>query len=62
MPDIKVRDATLKRYKDIRERMRLKLGTSKVTQAMINMSDDDMHAFTNDLLELFDVVDPILGR
>lgn len=62
MPEIKVRDTTITRYKNVRENLRKKLGTSKVTQQLINMSDDDMHAFANDLLELFDIVDPILGR
>lgn len=62
MPEVKIRDTTITRYKAVRENLRSKLGTSKVTQQLINMSDEDMHAFANDLLELFDIVDPILGR
>ena len=62
MPEIKVRDNTIKQYKTVRDRLSEKLGASKVTQRLINMSDDEMHAFANDLLELFDIVDPILRR
>ncbi|MDF1666967.1 MAG: hypothetical protein P1V97_34810 [Planctomycetota bacterium] len=62
MPEVKIRDTTITRYKAVRKNLRDKLGTSKVTQQLINMSDEDMHAFANDLLELFDIVDPILGR
>lgn len=62
MPEVKIRDTTITRYKSVRENLRKKLGTSKVTQQLINMSDEDLHDFANDLLELFDIVDPILGR
>lgn len=62
MPEIKVRDNTIQRYKAVRERLREKLGSSRITQTLINMSDDQMHDFANDLLELFDVADPVLDR
>lgn len=61
MPQIKISDATAKRYKEVRQRMREKLGTSKITQTLIRMNDDDMHEFANDLLELFDTIDPVFG-
>lgn len=61
MAEIKVSDKTLERYKAVRERMRANLGTSRITQRLTTMSDDEMHEFANDLLELFDVVDPVFG-
>lgn len=61
MAQITIKDTTLERYRAVRARLRQTMGTSKVTQRLINMDDDDLHELANDLLELFDIVDPILG-
>jgi hypothetical protein len=61
MAQVKVSDATVERYKKVREALRKRLGTSRVTQTLCKMSDEDMHGFANELLELFDTCDPVFG-
>lgn len=61
MPQIKMSEATIQRYRSVRQRLRTRLGTSKITQTLTQMSNDEMHEFANDLLELFDTLDPVLG-
>jgi len=62
MAQIKVSDGTLARYKETRTALREKLGSSRITARLIAMSDEEMHGFANDLLNLLDITDPILDR
>ena len=59
--NIKVKDATLARYSELREKLRTRMGTSKVTRNLVAMNEEELHGFANELLELFDILDGTLG-